>query len=526
MGIRFLLALCLFAIVGCVDTNAINEMNKRKVMINLKPDWSSCVAIESVRMGDDGYIYAVFYRTVEYYANYYYNACHKALISYVQTYPQDAVRGVYDLDVNGHYYNYFTLALLPDTQSISFGSVNSENNSVVESFDLSSHIKQAINIYSNQDWMYNLAASEQSLMESTSNDNEPPYIEITAPMAEGQDIPRLDTYTSFIRGIVADNDGVMTILVNGQKVAVKEDGTFAAKVKLAFGRNDILVQAEDINGNISEKTVTLIRDEFIPEHNFADVDLPPITGMSNPDALAVVIGVENYQYVPDASFAYNDAEVFREYLAETMGLKRQRIKLATNSKATKAELDKLLGASGWLARNVVPGETDIYVYFSGHGISSDGHTGILPFDVDPNYSIGVSLDALYQNLSTMGARTVTVFLDACYTGQTRDAQMLIPNARPIVLKNKSGYIAPNITVHSAATGSQISGAIVEKEHGLFTYYLLKGMGGEADRNYDGRLTSGELSKYLEQNVREQAAITGREQTPEMQGDPNTLLIQY
>ena len=142
MGIRFLLALSLFAIVGCVDTNAINEMNKRKVMINVKPDWSSCVAIESVRMGDDGYIYAVFYRTVEYYANYYYNACHKALISYVQTYPQDTVRGVYDLDVNGHYYNYFTLALLPDTQSISFGSVNSENNSVVETFDLSNHIQQ------------------------------------------------------------------------------------------------------------------------------------------------------------------------------------------------------------------------------------------------------------------------------------------------------------------------------------------------------------------------------------------------
>ena len=55
----------------------------------------------------------------------------------------------------------------------------------------------------------------------------------------------------------------MTILVAGRKVGIKEDGTFASKVKLAIGRNDVLVQAEDINGNVSEKTVTFIREEFI-----------------------------------------------------------------------------------------------------------------------------------------------------------------------------------------------------------------------------------------------------------------------
>ena len=49
--------------------------------------------------------------------------------------------------------------------------------------------------------------------------------------------------------------------------------------------------------------------------------------MNNPNALAVVIGIENYQYVPDATYAYNDAEVFREYLAETLGLKNRRLKL-------------------------------------------------------------------------------------------------------------------------------------------------------------------------------------------------------
>ena len=72
--------------------------------------------------------------------------------------------------------------------------------------------------------------------------------------------------------------------------------------------------------------------------------------------------------MPNATYAYNDAEVFREYLAETMGMKRQRIKLATNSKATQAELSKLLGPNGWLARNISKGKSDVVVY-SGHGIA-------------------------------------------------------------------------------------------------------------------------------------------------------------
>ena len=128
----------------------------------------------------------------------------------------------------------------------------------------------------------------------------------------------------------------------GKKSRIKSDGTFASKVKLGIGKNTIRIQAEDINNNISEKTITVIREEYISEQTLADVDLPPKTRMNNPNALAVVIGVENYQYVPDATYAYNDAEVFREYLSETLGFEKQRIKIATNSKATQAEIKQTL----------------------------------------------------------------------------------------------------------------------------------------------------------------------------------------
>ena len=98
-------------------------------------------------------------------------------------------------------------------------------------------------------------------------------------------------------------------------------------------------------------------------------------------------------------------------------------------------INKLLGFNGWLSRNIVKDKSDVVVYFSGHGIanSKDNSTGILPFDVDPNYAIGLALKELYYNLSKMGAKTVTVYLDACFTGQTRDSKMLIADARPILI---------------------------------------------------------------------------------------------
>ena len=66
----------------------------------------------------------------------------------------------------------------------------------------------------------------------------------------------------------------------------------------------------------------------------------------------------------------------------------------------------------------------------------------------------------------------------------------------------------------------------KKEHGLFTYYLLKGMSGDADTNKDKSIQLNELSKYVSKNVKDQAAINGREQTPELQGDKDRVLVQF
>ena len=151
-----------------------------------------------------------------------------------------------------------------------------------------------------------------SLLQQRTLETVPPSISFSS--IDPTKIFRTDAYQTFIRGKVTDNEGVLTLLVNGRKAAMKADGTFAAKLKLRVGTNQITVSAEDINGNVAEKSLTIIREDFIPEETLADVDIPPKTETKNPDGIAIVIGVENYQYVSEATYAYNDAEVFREYL--------------------------------------------------------------------------------------------------------------------------------------------------------------------------------------------------------------------
>ena len=177
----------------------------------------------------------------------------------------------------------------------------------------------------------------------------PPDILITSPdYNSDKDYIEVDNYTTLVRGKVKDNKGVMNLIVAGNNTSADENGNFVAKVNLGFGKNIIKVQAEDINGNISEKKIVIIRKEFLNSAIFSDVDIPIKTPTKNINTLAVVIGIENYQYVPDAKYAYNDAQVFREYLIETLGVSKQNIKMILNGKATFAEINKLLGKNGWL----------------------------------------------------------------------------------------------------------------------------------------------------------------------------------
>ena len=519
---------CLFTVLMCGFWPLVGNSADiiREVPVDIR--WGAdCWKIKTIKYEENGYFTLKFVEQ----GHRRERLCPANILYDVKTSPKDQIRGSSGVTGRNPEKQFF-IQVTPNTKVI-YLVLKKRGKVKSESFAIEGGIAEAKAIVnaetSSPTWQKAFKSSETKLSAIAEADKTPPTIILQSPDVTPQrQAFRVDTYQTFIRGKVGDDAGVATVLVNGAKAGVKEDGSFAKKVKLAIGTNNMKVQAEDIHGNVAERTFTIIREEFISDDIIADVDIPKKTKMNNPNGIAVVIGVESYQYVDDATYAYNDAEVFREYLSDTLGYKKSKIKIATNSKATQAELSKLLGQNGWIARNVKAKKSDVVVYFSGHGIpdAETKKTGLLPFDVDPNYSVGLALKDLYKSLGSLNAKSVTVFLDTCFSGQGREKQTLLAGTRGIQIVPKERSVPSNITVLSAATAGQISGLIKDKEHGLFTYYLLKGLGGAGDGDKDKKLTIAELAKYVHSKVKEDAALKGREQTPELQGDADRVLVRW
>jgi uncharacterized caspase-like protein len=77
---------------------------------------------------------------------------------------------------------------------------------------------------------------------------------------------------------------------------------------------------------------------------------------------------------------------------------------------------------------------------------------------------------------------------------------------------------------TASQHDQISSSSPELKHGIFSYYLMRGMKGDADVNRDGKITLGEMQPYLAENVGRQAAMISRKQEPQLIGDTNRVLV--
>ena len=254
------------------------------------------------------------------------------------------------------------------------------------------------------------------------------------------------------------------------------------------------------------------------------VDQAPITSMRRPEALGVIFGVEDYRYAPSVTFARNDATVMRDYFIKTLGLNEANVYVRMDRDATQGEFRKVFDpAQGWLAKRITPGVSEVFVYYVGHGAPdiSTGDAFLMPADGDPNYpATSYRIAELYRSLEQLPAKRVTIVLDACFSGRAgrgRQVEPLMAGTRGIGVEPRLARPGENTVVLTASGGNQVSSGYPEKSHGLFTYFLLKGLQGEADANGDRRVTMQELFLYVRQHVSNEAGRLDREQTPELQG---------
>ena len=341
----------------------------------------------------------------------------------------------------------------------------------------------------------------------------------------GQDVGRR---RYFIGGFMLDPGESMTTSATFEIPATYPATTLDIKGSLSrsiYGAAPLAVERTDPVTPLATTPVAPL-----PSVAIVDVEKKIPKGKKNPNAYAVVFGIEQYKNVSSVTYARRDAYWMREYFAKTLGVPEENIYYKTDVDAGKAEFDKVFSQGGWLDKRIGDGRSDLYIYYAGHGAPDfNSRTAFLiPYDGDPNYAsqTGYSIDKMTANLSQLEARSVTVFLDACFSGANRENEILLAGARPVFLDVNTA-VAANVTLFSAASGNQISSSWAEKQHGIFSYWLMKGMQGSADANRDKIITVEELGGFIRNNVSKTAGKLDREQTPVLQTmDREKILVKF
>ncbi len=207
----------------------------------------------------------------------------------------------------------------------------------------------------------------------------------------------------------------------------------------------------------------------------SDVDAPPSALSPRVKGHAVIIGVSRYrQALPRADFADRDARTMARYAHAVLGYPEENVTVLVDDGATRSDFEKNLERR---LANRVEADDEVFIYYSGHGAPkpATGDAYLVPFDGDPAYldETAYSLKRLYAALAKLPAKRITVALDSCFSG-AGERSVIAQGMRPLVAV-VSAPVPDRVTVISAGAAEQVSGSYRPQGHGLFTYFLLKGL---------------------------------------------------
>ena len=258
-----------------------------------------------------------------------------------------------------------------------------------------------------------------------------------------------------------------------------------------------------------------------------DVTAPvqPPGGKTIPRSYALVVGIGDYKNLPASAkleFAVRDAEAIYSILISPEGgnFRAENVRKLTGDRATLANIKRELET--WLP-SVAKSDDRVLVYFAGHGFidPKSGGSFLAPYDFDPQRiaASGYPMDQLGKVIGgTIQAKWKVLLTDACHSGAISPEQGEVLN-RSLLDLNRSMFSMTASRAREQSFESKDWGG----GHGIFTYYVVRGMEGYADENKDSIVTADELAEYVRRNVRE--ATKGRQNPTSDKGnfDPQMLL---
>lgn len=226
------------------------------------------------------------------------------------------------------------------------------------------------------------------------------------------------------------------------------------------------------------------------------------------DTYAVVIGISKYQdrHIAPVPYAVADAQELADVLMTTARVPKGHVLVLTDASATRQAI--LHSVEQWLPRQTSSGAR-VIVYYAGVGTvhPERGDAALIPWDgqLDQPERL-LTVKALYSALTLSGADHVLVLLDTCFVGSIGRCSRSGTARSPPGPSFNPDWLTPEgrIVAFLASNGKEPSLDYERVKHGLFTYYLLNGLQGEADADRNGLVTLNEAFQYTREQVSETA----------------------
>jgi hypothetical protein len=286
------------------------------------------------------------------------------------------------------------------------------------------------------------------------------------------------------------------------------------KIKVAkpeWNDDDLMVaQNNTPETNKPASNVPEEMEELNVGESIVDVDVPKTKDV-NSNTFALIIANENYDNVEKVPYALNDGNSFHRYCTDLLGIPQENIfhkKDATGNQMIAA-IDEI--------KNYAKAYTGmkLLVYYSGHGLPdpSSNEAYLLPTDASPhNINTGYKLSRFYKELAAGNPSSITVFIDACFSGAKKDGTVMDASAKGVVIAPREETPVSNMVVFSACTGSETAYPYKNQRHGLFTFFLLKKL-----KEDNGRTPYQKLATYISTEVKKNSLRLNKKiQSPQVQ----------
>jgi hypothetical protein len=220
----------------------------------------------------------------------------------------------------------------------------------------------------------------------------------------------------------------------------------------------------------------------------------PAPGFHQPQTYLIAIGVGAYRdpKLTPRRYAATDARTIAAYFQSLGGVPPSNIRLLQNQKAVRADIHETL--FGWLPLHATENAA-VIVYFSGQAmVTPTGDILLVLYDGSAADSTRLyPLSDLESAMARLKAKQIVFLFDGMVSRLRGDTKGKTASPRwDLGRENTVGLIG----------GEDFTKGLEDDQHrhSLFTYYLLKGLRGDADTNRNGAVTFGELASYVRQKV--------------------------